>query len=554
MDSSGSGDEGLIEEHVDLEDDSINFWATLGVSPHVHVPVADHDSQIQDPHHSLEHHSLDLVDNNNSSRRELFEPEHDQRLEPYLGMEFESGEAAKTFYIAYAGRIGFCVRIARSRRSKCNETVIMLRFVCSREGWSREKRITEGKKTRKRAASIREGCRAMLEVIRKSDGRWIVTKLTKDHNHEVGMPSRVHYIATEGDGAGEPYLGMEFDSLESARTFYYAYASRSGFEARVRQSRRSLHDEGLKMLKLVCSKHRYHCGRENNYESGSQDQILSPPCSSSGCEALFEIIRRDGGKFVVSKLVLEHNHELSPPPPSRVRCVRSQGEILVIAKNLSDTRNLLLNRQESNSFPREVRYNDLGQEDAHQLLEHMRKTQSENPAFFFAVQLEHGFMANIVWADASSRMAYHYFGDAVIFDTSIFCEKALIPVVAFTGVNHHLQPIVFGCALLVDDTESSYTWIFENWLSAMNGRAPISLLTDLNSAIAAAASKVFPSTRHRFSKSSVVARIHDEVREISSDQDLEDLFDPSKSFESCWDALISRCCYMVQRLPLSQMI
>ena len=65
---------------------------------------------------------------------------------------------------------------------------------------------------------------------------------------------------------------------------------------------------------------------------------------------------------MVSKLVLVHNHELSPPPPSRVRCVRSQGEILVIAKNISDTRNLLLNRQESNSFPREVRYNDLGGE------------------------------------------------------------------------------------------------------------------------------------------------------------------------------------------------
>ncbi|MQL87496.1 hypothetical protein Taro_020042 [Colocasia esculenta] len=317
METNASGDEGLIEEHVDLEDDSINFWATLDVSPHVHVAVGEHETHI--PHQDHMDHSLDLVEAN--VRRDLFETESDHRLEPYVGMEFESGEAAKTFYIAYAGRVGFCVRIARSRRSKCNETVIMLRFVCSREGWSREKRIIEGKKTRKRAASIREGCRAMLEVIRKGDGRWVVTKLVKEHNHEVGMPSRVHYIATE-EGPMEPYLGMEFDSLEMARTFYYAYASRVGFEARVRQSRRSLHDESLKMLKLVCSKHRYHSGRENHEDGkGIQGQDLS----KDGCDALFEIIRKDGDKWVVSKLVVEHSHPLTPTPPSKVRCVRSQG-------------------------------------------------------------------------------------------------------------------------------------------------------------------------------------------------------------------------------------
>ncbi|RWV83051.1 hypothetical protein GW17_00055392, partial [Ensete ventricosum] len=181
----------------------------------------------------------------------------------------------------------------------------------------REKRIIAGKKTRKRAASIREGCKAMLEVIRRGDERWVVTKLMKEHNHELGMPSRVHYIATEGDAVMDPYIGMEFESLELAKTFYYAYASRVGFEARVRQSRRSLHDESLKMLKLVCSKHRYHSGRDNGSDDIKRVQIQDP--SKEGCDALFEIIRKDAGIWMVSKLVLEHNHELKPSLPSKRR-------------------------------------------------------------------------------------------------------------------------------------------------------------------------------------------------------------------------------------------
>uniref|UniRef100_A0A1D1ZGT2 Protein FAR1-RELATED SEQUENCE n=1 Tax=Anthurium amnicola TaxID=1678845 RepID=A0A1D1ZGT2_9ARAE len=540
MDTDGSRKEGLIDEHVDLEDDSINFWATLDVSPHVHVGVAEHETHMPTQEHI--DHSLELVET--KVRRDLFETEGDHRLEPYVGMEFESGEAAKTFYIAYAGRVGFCARIARSRRSKCNETVIMLRFVCSREGWSREKRIIEGKKTRKRAASIREGCKAMLEVIRKGDGRWIVTKLVKEHNHEVGMPSRVHYIATEGEGPMEPYLGMEFDSLEMARTFYYAYASRLGFEARVRQSRRSLHDESLKMLKLVCSKHRYHSGREN-HEDGKGGQSQDP--SKDGCDALFEIIRKDGDKWVVSKLVIEHSHALTPTPPSKVRCVRSQGEILVIAKNFTDTRNLLLNRQES-QFPREVRYNDLGPEDAQSLLEYFKKTQAENPAFYFSLQIEHNYMINILWADAKARMAYHYFGDAVTFDTSFVNDKNMIPLVTFTGVNHHLQLVIFGCALLVDDSEASFVWLFENWLAAMSGRHPVSLTTVLDSRMAAAVAKVFPNTRHRFCKRHILTKIQEELSDVYKTQntfetDLKiciDETETSEAFESCWESLLDK--------------
>ncbi|CAD6246812.1 unnamed protein product [Miscanthus lutarioriparius] len=324
---------------VDLEDDSINFWASLGVSPHVdQMPL--HSVQIVD--HQAQPPLAAAAAQPQSVCRDLFPVESDACLEPRLGMEFESGEAAKTFYIAYAGRVGFSVRIARSRKSKCSESIIMLRFVCSREGFSKEKRVVAaGKKTRKRPASIREGCNAMLEVLRRGDSKWIVTKLVKEHNHEVGLPSRVQYIAIESDTVVDPYIGMEFESLESAKTFYYLYASRVGFEARVRQSRKS-QDESLKMLKLVCSRHRYHSGRENNGEDTKRVRALDP--SRDGCDALFEIIRKGKDTWTVTKLILEHTHELNPTPASKVHCVRSQelnrGMAAAVAKVLPNTHHI----------------------------------------------------------------------------------------------------------------------------------------------------------------------------------------------------------------------
>lgn len=536
MDGNANGGSGLIEDHVDLEVDNINFWATLGVSPHIH--------QQHNHHHEPMEPQLELVEQ--PVRRELFAVESDPRIEPFVGMEFDSGEAAKTFYIAYAGRVGFSVRIARSRRSKCNESVIMLRFVCSREGFSREKRIIAGKKTRKRAASIREGCKAMLEVIRRGDEKWLVTKLVKEHNHEVGMPSRVHYIATEIEGVIEPYIGMEFDSLDIAKTFYYAYASRVGFEARVRQSRKSQHDESLKMLKLVCSKHRHHSGRENGGDDGKR--VIQDPVKE-GCEALFEIVRKDNDVWMVSKLVLEHSHELTPSPPSKVRCVRSQGEILVIAKNFSDTRNLLLNGQESQNYPREIHYNDLGPEDAQNFLEYLKKMQTENPAFFYAVQVENNnCMTNIFWTDAKARMDYCYFGDAVTFNMTYKNDKELIPIVLFTGVNHHVQPVVFGCALLVDESESSFVWLFEQWLAAMSSSEPVSLVTGLSRSVAAAVAKVLPNTRHCFCKRQILNTIQEELPDLFSahslfEEELTKCIEDSEtgeSFEACWDAIIHK--------------
>ncbi|XP_021804022.1 protein FAR1-RELATED SEQUENCE 5-like, partial [Prunus avium] len=72
-----------------------------------------------------------------------------------------------------------------------------------------------------------------------------------------------------------------------------------------------------------------------------------------------------------------------------------------------------------------------------------------------------------------------------------------MPFAPFTGVNHHLQSIQFGCALLQDETEVTFLWLFETWLEAMGGRHPVSIITDQDLAMKGAIAKIFPNTRHR---------------------------------------------------------
>ena len=68
---------------------------------------------------------------------------------------------------------------------------------------------------------------------------------------------------------------------------------------------------------------------------------------------------------------------------------------------------------------RDVRHTQLDGGDAQSILTYFRKKQAENRTFFYAIQCdESGSIVNFFWVDSRSRMAYHYFGDVVIFDTT----------------------------------------------------------------------------------------------------------------------------------------
>ncbi|XP_022979146.1 protein FAR-RED IMPAIRED RESPONSE 1-like [Cucurbita maxima] len=117
----------------------------------------------------------------------LFEGDID--LEPRSGIDFESHEAAYTFYQEYAKSMGFTTSIKNSRRSKKSKEFIDAKFACSRYGVT-----PEPENGNSRRPSVKKtDCKASMHVKRRPDGRWIIHEFIKDHNHEL-LPALAYHF------------------------------------------------------------------------------------------------------------------------------------------------------------------------------------------------------------------------------------------------------------------------------------------------------------------------------------------------------------------------
>ncbi|KAI8564273.1 hypothetical protein RHMOL_Rhmol03G0168700 [Rhododendron molle] len=71
------------------------------------------------------------------------------------------------------------------------------------------------------------------------------------------------------------------------------------------------------------------------------------------------------------------------------------------------------------------------------------------------------------------------------------------PFAVFIGFNNHREVIVFGDALMYDETADSFIWLFETFLEAMSNKHPQTIFTDQDAAMAKAISFVMPDVYHR---------------------------------------------------------
>ncbi|KAK9285282.1 hypothetical protein L1049_024472 [Liquidambar formosana] len=370
----------------------------------------------------------------------------------------------------------------------------------------------------------------------------------------------------EGDTNLEPYEGMEFESEEAAKAFYNSYARRVGFSTRVSMSRRSRRDGAIIQRSFVCAKEGFRVDKD---KPGRDGRVKRPRAETRvGCKAMLVVKIHDSGRWVVSAFLKEHNHELVPP--DKVHCLRSHRHVSGSAKSLIDTlqgagigpsgimsalikeyggiSNVGFTERDCRNYMRSSRQRTLGG-DTQLLLDHLKHMHSENPAFFYAVQGdEDQCMSNIFWADPKARTNYTYFGDTVTFDTTYRSNRYRLPFAPFTGINHHGQPVLFGCALLINESEASFAWLFKTWLAAMSGRPPVSITTDHDRVIRLAITQVFPETRHRFCKWHIFKECQEKLSHVLSEHPnfeaelhkCVNLTESIEEFESCWLSLIDR--------------
>lgn len=124
-----------------------------------------------------------------SPKRDILGIEDDADLEPRDGIEFESHEAAYSFYQEYAKSMGFTTSIKNSRRSKKSKEFIDAKFACSRYGLTPESDSGGSR----RPCVKKTDCKASMHVKRKRDGKWYIHEFVKKHNHEL-LPALAYHF------------------------------------------------------------------------------------------------------------------------------------------------------------------------------------------------------------------------------------------------------------------------------------------------------------------------------------------------------------------------
>ncbi|GMY09506.1 protein FAR-RED IMPAIRED RESPONSE 1 isoform X2 [Fagus crenata] len=124
-----------------------------------------------------------------SPKRDVTVFEGDTDFEPRNGIEFESHEAAYSFYQEYAKSMGFTTSIKNSRRSKKSKEFIDAKFACSRYGVTPE----SDSGSSRRPSVKKTDCKASMHVKRRADGKWIIHEFIKEHNHEL-LPALAYHF------------------------------------------------------------------------------------------------------------------------------------------------------------------------------------------------------------------------------------------------------------------------------------------------------------------------------------------------------------------------
>ena len=310
-----------------------------------------------------------------------------------------------------------------------------------------------------------------------------------------------------------PRVGMEFTNSDEAWAFWLSYSGQKGFEVRKRYTNRSKSDGSVTSCRFVCA-------NEGHRLQDKRDHLTKCPRAETrtDCQVHMNLkMNRKKGNYIVSDMILEHNHALHLPETIHLMvsqrkisdlqafqietaddagigpkaahelASRQVGGSLNLSYTLRDHRNYLRTKQQ-----REMAYGQAGS-----MLKYFQDKIAENPSFQYALQMDcEEQIANIFWADAKMIADYARFGDVVSFDTTFGTNNESRPFGVFVGFNHFRETVIFGAALMYDETFESFKWLFETFLKAHNGQQPKTIYTDQDLAMGKAVAEVFSEAWH----------------------------------------------------------
>ncbi|KAK9985987.1 hypothetical protein SO802_030938 [Lithocarpus litseifolius] len=291
---------------------------------------------------------------------------------------------------------------------------------------------------------------------------------------------------------------------------YNNYALQTSFSIRKGKPRYFNGTKNIRQNEFLCSKEGFKID-EDPCEEKNWEKLET----RTGCKA-FICFTVENDVWRVTAFNPKHNHELALP--SEKHLLRSGCRISKPKAGLIDsmvnagisTKNTYLylteevGGSENVGFTKKYCYNHVNTKkmstisagDAQSLLNHFKKRQIEDHMFFYTVQVDQETRMNFFWRDGRSKVDYDCFGDVVVFDTTYRTNRYNLICAPFVGVNHHWQDVIFGCAFLLDETTTSFKWLFKSFLDSMGNRSPITIFTNQDQAMSNAIEEVFSNTHH----------------------------------------------------------
>lgn len=341
----------------------------------------------------------------------------------------------------------------------------------------------------------------------------------------------------------EPHDGMEFDSKEEAFSYYKEYAKSLGFSAIIKASRRSRISGKFIDAKFACT--RYGNKREPSTAeatsslSNTDDMSTIPVKRKRGrvnlssaktdCKACMHVKIRQDGRWIICSFIKEHNHEILPDHAyyfrrhgnldlvSRNKAVRSRTTKMNVTMSKKSGGHKRVDNQNGSTVNQSgsEQHLALDEGDVQAMLDHFMCMQDENPNFFYAIDLNvEQQLRSVFWIDAKSRLDYRHFGDVVLLDTTHIKNEYKLPFVPFIGVNNHCQFLLLGCAIVSDESKSTYLWLMRAWLRAMDGRGPKVILTDQDKFLKEIVAEVLLGSRHCFCLWHILNKIPEKLSHV----------------------------------------
>ncbi|XP_074327058.1 protein FAR1-RELATED SEQUENCE 5-like [Apium graveolens] len=313
-----------------------------------------------------------------------------------------------------------------------------------------------------------------------------------------------------------PFLSQNFPNLVAAENVIRVYALKNGFAIKIQNTQRRV-DKTIYARTYVCNL----AGENRDKEPVEDEKVLIGSVGSekkkrrrdklprSGCKfRIYVINRRNTKHWERTSLELNHNHNVVSP--SKMNLIKRERHVTAAQKNLIKSLHVsvIAPRQQINIFGkmhegeeqvgfhvqhlrnivRDFRKDNLGVNDVQAGLDLLHRLEEESGGNFFIRTLidEEGRLKCLLWVDPRSLLAYKNFGDVVAFDTTYRTNRYVMPFVPFTGVNHHYQSVLFGFALMRDELKTTFEWVLGTWLEAVEGKAPLAIITDQDQAMAGA--------------------------------------------------------------------